>query len=73
MRCPCCDQLIDRDRAWKSAADRFYCNEFCADYETALPSAQQSMKERFDEEYLARLERLVALRQQHGMSFLSDR
>ena len=71
MRCPFCDQPIDRNNAWKGTADRFYCSEFCADSEGANPSRQQSLKGRFDEEYLARLERLVALRQQQGEPFLS--
>lgn len=31
MRCPSCDKAIDEHTAWKSAADRFYCSEFCAD------------------------------------------
>jgi hypothetical protein len=64
MRCPFCHQPIDRNNAWKGTADRFYCSEFCADSEPIIPSRQQSLKERFDRQYLARLERLVALRQQ---------
>jgi transposase-like protein len=28
MRCPFCDQPIDRNNAWKGTADRFYCGEF---------------------------------------------
>ena len=63
-RCPFCHQPIDRNNAWKGTADRFYCSEFCADSEPIIPSRQQSLKERFDRQYLARLERLVALRQQ---------
>jgi hypothetical protein len=70
MRCPFCDRPIDRNNAWKGTADRFYCSEFCADSE-CIPSRQQSLKERFGRQYLARLERLVALRQQQGESFLS--
>jgi hypothetical protein len=62
---------IDRNNAWKGIADRFYCNEFCADSECVIPSRQQSLKDRFDRQYLARLERLVALRQQQGESLLS--
>ena len=68
MRCPFCHQPIDRNNAWKGTADRFYCSEFCADSEPIIPSRQQSLKERFDREYLARLERLVALRQQQRSS-----
>ena len=73
MRCPFCDQPIDRKSAWKGAGDSFYCNEFCADHETAettSPPAGQLPKDRFDQEYLARLARLVALKQQHGFSLL---
>jgi hypothetical protein len=66
MRCPFCDQPIDRKTAWKGASDRFYCSEFCADCEMPSPPPRQSLKDRFDQEYLARLARLVALRQQHG-------
>jgi len=72
MRCPFCHQPIDRNNAWKGTADRFYCSEFCADSEPIIPSRQQSLKERFDREYLARLERLVALRKQQGQSFVSQ-
>jgi hypothetical protein len=71
MRCPFCEQPIDRNNAWKGTADRFYCSEFCADSECVIPSRQQSLKDRFDRQYLARLERLVALRQQQGESLLS--
>jgi hypothetical protein len=67
MRCPFCNQPVDRNNAWKGTADRFYCSEFCADSESVIPSRQESLKERFDRQYLARLERLVALRQQHEM------
>jgi hypothetical protein len=72
MRCPFCHQPIDRNNAWKGTADRFYCSEFCADSEPIIPSPQQSLKERFDREYLARLERLVALRKQQRQSFVSQ-
>ena len=71
MHCLFCDQPIDRNNAWKGAADRFYCSEFCADSECVNPSRQQSLKERLDRQYLARLERLVALRHQQGELFLS--
>jgi hypothetical protein len=71
MRCPFCEQPIGRNNAWKGTADRFYCSEFCADSECVIPSRQQSLKDRFDRQYLARLERLVALRQQQGESLLS--
>ena len=54
MRCPFCHQPIDRNNAWKGTADRFYCSEFCADSEPIIPSRQQSLKERFDRQYLAR-------------------
>jgi hypothetical protein len=70
MNCPVCDQAIDEAKAWKGTADRFYCSEFCADSEVdsekvvALPTT--SLRERFDRQYMQRLERLVALRKQHA-------
>jgi hypothetical protein len=70
MNCPVCDQAIDEDNAWKGTADRFYCSEFCADSESdsqevvALPTT--SLKERFDRQYMQRLERLVVLRRQNA-------
>jgi hypothetical protein len=68
MRCPTCDQTIDQDKAWKGAADRFYCSEFCADSENVvmLPPARRSLREHFDRQYMQRLERLVALRKRHA-------
>jgi hypothetical protein len=68
MRCPSCDKAIDEHTAWKSAADRFYCSEFCADSETIapLPPPRRSLREHFDRQYMQRLERLVALRKQHA-------
>jgi hypothetical protein len=67
MRCPCCDQPVGRNNSWKGAAGRFYCSEFCADSETVVSSRDESIKERFDRQYFARLERLVALRQEHEL------
>ena len=64
MLCPFCHQLLDPKSAWKGTADRFYCSEFCADSEPVIPSQMHSLKERFDQQYLARLGRLVTLRQQ---------
>jgi hypothetical protein len=68
MRCPSCNQPIDHDTAWKGTADRFYCSEFCADSENivSLPTPRRSLRERFDRQYMQRLERLVALRKQHA-------
>jgi hypothetical protein len=68
MRCPSCDQAIHEDKAWKGAADHFFCSEFCADSETIahLPPARRSLREHFDRQYMQRLERLVALRKQHA-------
>lgn len=65
MRCPCCHQPLDPKTAWKGAADRFYCSEFCAETEAVIPSQADSQKERFDRICQARLERLVVLRQQY--------
>jgi hypothetical protein len=67
MLCPFCRQSLDPKSAWKGTAD-FYCSEFCADSETVIPSNRHSPKERFDRQYLARLERLVALRRQQAVA-----
>jgi hypothetical protein len=70
MNCPVCNQAIDENEAWKGTAGRFYCSEFCADSEAdsekvvVLPTT--SLRERFDRQYMQRLERLVALRKQHA-------
>jgi hypothetical protein len=70
MHCPVCDLPIDENKAWKGTADRFYCSEFCADSEAdsekvvSLPHT--SLRERFDRQYMQRLERLVALRKQYA-------
>jgi hypothetical protein len=70
MHCPVCHLPIDENKAWKGTADRFYCSEFCADSEAdsekvvSLPHA--SLRERFDRQYMQRLERLVALRKQYA-------
>lgn len=70
MNCPVCDQAIDEDKAWKGTADRFYCSEFCADSEVdsekVVPLPTTSLRERFDRQYMQRLERLVALRKQYA-------
>jgi len=66
MHCPICDQAIDEDKAWKGTADRFYCSEFCADSENVVPLPHTSLRERFDRQYMQRLERLVALRKRHA-------
>ena len=70
MNCPVCDQAIDEAKAWKGTADRLYCSEFCADSEAdsekvvGLPTT--SLRERFDRQYMQRLERLVALRKRYA-------
>ena len=66
MHCPVCGQAIDEDKAWKGTADRFFCSEFCADSENVVPLPLPSLRERFDRQYMQRLERLVALRKQHA-------
>ncbi|HUE09444.1 MAG TPA: hypothetical protein VMQ54_00830 [Steroidobacteraceae bacterium] len=43
-------------------ANRFYCSEFCAESETTIPSHRHPPKELIDQQYLARLERLLPLR-----------
>ena len=65
MRCPSCDQAIEHNKAWKGTAG-FYCSEFCADSENVISLPRTSLKERFDRQYMQRLERLVALRKQHA-------
>ncbi len=64
MQCAFCGNPLEAKSAWKGAHSHFYCSEFCADSEPVIPSQMHSLKERFDQQYLARLGRLVALRQQ---------
>ena len=59
MPCLFCDQPIDRNNAWKGAADRFYCSEFCADSENSYTVERRMQKEVFDRQYLERLRRLL--------------
>ena len=63
MLCPLCHRTINPKAAWKVAADRFYCSEFCAESETYIPVRQHVSKELMDRLYLQRLERLLPLRQ----------
>ncbi len=62
MRCVFCHQTIDRTKAWKGSAGRFYCSEFCSDSETIVPSQRRVAKDRIDQQYMERLERLLPLR-----------
>lgn len=31
MNCACCSRALDPRQAWKGSAEKFFCNEFCAD------------------------------------------
>jgi hypothetical protein len=62
MRCVTCHQEISRKTAWKVSASRFYCSEFCADSETVVPSQRRVPKDRIDQQYMERLQRLLPLR-----------
>ncbi len=63
MRCPFCHQAIKPEAAWKSAGGRFYCSEFCADSEIAVPLRRHAVpKHEIDRQYLERLGRLLPLR-----------
>jgi hypothetical protein len=62
MRCVFCHQEINRKTAWKGSAGRFYCSEFCSDSETVIPSQRRVLKDRIDQQYMERLERLLPLR-----------
>jgi hypothetical protein len=62
MRCAFCHQTIDRSTAWQGSASRFYCSEFCSDSETVVPTQRRVAKDRIDQQYMERLERLLPLR-----------
>ena len=62
MHCSFCHHPLIPNAAWKGTADRFYCSEFCADSETVMPARPRPEKEKIDQQYLARLERLLPLR-----------
>jgi hypothetical protein len=62
MHCSFCHHPLTPATAWKGTADRLYCSEFCADSETVIPARSHPPKEEIDQQYLARLERLLPLR-----------
>jgi hypothetical protein len=62
MRCSLCHQSLTPKNAWKGTTDRFYCSEFCSESEAVMPSYQHPPKELIDQQYVARLERLLPLR-----------
>jgi hypothetical protein len=62
MSCAFCHQTIDRKKAWKGSAGRFYCSEFCSDSEAVVPAQRRVMKDHIDRQYMERLERLLPLR-----------
>lgn len=62
MHCSFCDHPLTPETSWKGTADRLYCSEFCADSETVIPARLHPPKEEIDQQYLARLERLLRLR-----------
>jgi hypothetical protein len=35
MQCACCDRPLEVKSTWKTASNRFYCSEFCADSEVS--------------------------------------
>ena len=72
MHCPFCHQRLDVKTAWKGTAGRFYCSEFCADSENAIPVWQAVRKDEIDRQYLDRLQRLQILRQTTGASDRKD-
>ena len=62
MRCAFCHLAIDRSTALQGSASRFYCSEFCSDSETVVPTQRRAAKDRIDQQYMERLERLLPLR-----------
>jgi hypothetical protein len=59
MRCPCCHTIIDPRTAWKNSINRFYCSEFCADYEIFATVEQFVQKEVLNRHNPDRLRRFL--------------
>jgi hypothetical protein len=64
MNCPHCENPIEPQTAWRSAPNRFFCSEFCADAEASEIRYAPSplLQYHLDNGYLDRLQRLVAMR-----------
>jgi hypothetical protein len=62
MQCACCGRPVEVKSSWKTARDRFYCGEFCADSEVSevapAPAPTTLLQHHTNRPY-ERLERLL--------------
>ena len=76
MQCTCCNRPLEIKSTWKSASNRFYCSEFCADSEVreAAPAPATSpgtlLQHHMNRPY-ERLERLLPYMRQYTGRMLS--